>query len=373
MKQFGFSRIENCLSLCLLCAATAIALPAQTFTTLVNFNGANGAYPYAGMVQATNGELFGTTDAGGIVCAGQGCGTVFRVTLSGKLTTSYGFCSQTNCADGSYPYAALTLASSGYLYGTTYFGGANGDGAVFRITTGGKLTTLHSFDGTDGKNPVGTLVQATDGNLYGTTEYGGANTYGTVFKISQNGAFTLLYSFCSETNCADGSVPFAGLIEASNGYLYGATYYGGANGYGTIFKISFGGLLTTLHSFDNADGSNPYGGLVQASNGNLYGTTNYGASTSCYSGCGTVFKMTPGGSLTTLHKFTGTDGGNPQAALIQATDGNLYGTTATGGTDSAFPGGCGTVFAITPTGTLTILHSFDFNDGLYPVGGPVRG
>jgi uncharacterized repeat protein (TIGR03803 family) len=153
----------------------------------------------------------------------------------------------------------------------------------------------------------------------------------------------MLYTFCSKSGCKDGGSPRAGLVQATDGNLYGTTVGGNVyNGDGTVFKITASGKLTTLHSFDGTDGASPYAGLVQATDGNLYGTTDFGGA-NCVSdgGCGTVFKITPKGKLTTLHSFDGTDGADPYAGLVQYTDGNLYGTTATGGSY-----GRGTVFSL---------------------------
>src|ERR1039458_5494955 len=247
-----------------LCATTAIALPAQTLTTLYTFCSqsrcTDGELPAAGLVQAANGDLYGTTQGGGT----NDYGTVFKITPSGTLTTLYSFCSQTNCADGAYLVAGLVQAANGDLYGTTENGG--GYGTVFKITPGGTLTTLYSFCSlgypcTDGQYPVAGLVQAANGDLYGTTQYGGTNGEGAVFKISPGGTLTTLYSFCSQTNCTDGSAPDAELVQAANGDLYGTTQYGGTNGGGTVFKITPGGTLTTLYSFCSqtncTDGSAP--------------------------------------------------------------------------------------------------------------------
>src|SRR5277367_4076965 len=175
-KFFGW-RIAGAVFL--VCAATAIASPAQTFATLVNFDGTDGANPEAGLVQATNGEFYGTTSEGGA----NGIGTVFKITSKGTLTTLHSFDGST---DGEFPVAGLVQAPNGDFYGTTEIGGANGGGTVFKITGGGTLTTLHSFDGgADGGSPFGGLVQATDGNFYGTTVSGGANGQGgTIFKIT---------------------------------------------------------------------------------------------------------------------------------------------------------------------------------------------
>src|ERR1017187_2177770 len=259
-----------------LCATTAIALPAQiaTLTTIHRFCSQSGCpdgdAPYAGLVQATNGGLYGTTYGGGTNSAG----TIFKITPGGTLTTLYSFCPQTNCTDGLGPQAGLVQAANGDLYGTTQSGGANVYyGTVFKITPGGTLTTLYSFcsqtNCADGANPWAGLVQAANGDLYGTTPQGGANRGGTIFKITPGGTLTTLYSFCSQTNCTDGATPFAGLVQAANGDLYGTTFYGGSGG--TVFKITPGGTLTTLYNFCSqtncTDGDQPFAGLVQAANG----------------------------------------------------------------------------------------------------------
>jgi len=380
------------------CAATATASPAQVLTTLHSFGGSStdcqsqpgcGSYPRAGLVQASDGNFYGTTEgSGGNNNCVSGCGTVFKITPSATLTTLYRFCSQANCADGESPRAGLVQASDGNFYGTTSGGGggvycAFGCGTVFRITPSGTLTTLHSFNGSDGVDPLGALVQASDGNFYGTTADGGASDYcgywgcGTVFKITPSGTLTTLYSFCSQANCADGEGPLAGLVQASDGNFYGTTGGGGANDAGTVFKITPSGTLTTLHSFNGSDGVGPSAALVQATDGNVYGTTLFGGSGGCDSGCGTVFKITPSGALTTLHSFAGypTEGANPFAGLVQASDGNFYGTTYNGGANSSCSPpyyGCGTVFKITPSGTLTTLHSFNGSDGAGPTATQVQ-
>jgi uncharacterized repeat protein (TIGR03803 family) len=377
---------KTAFALSLLGAMTAIAAHAQTFTTLFSFDGPNGATPWGGLVQATNGDLYGITAAGGDntsnTCPAfypNSCGTVFKITTSGRLMTLYSFCLQSGCTDGwePGPFARLVQATNGDLYGTTEAGGADGGGTVFKITPSGALTPLYSFlsqGSTDGYSPYAGLVQATNGDLYGTTVHGGANgDYGTVFKITPNGTLTTLYSFCAQPNCVDGSQPFAALVQATNGDFYGTTPAGGANGdYGTIFKITPSGTLTTLYSFCSkpncTDGASPYGALVQATNGDFYGTT-YNGGVGAAPGAGTVFRITPNGRLTTLYSFCSqpncTDGENPFAGLVQGTDGNLYGTTEIGGANNPPVGGYGTVFSITPGGTLTTLYSFcpGFNTG----------
>jgi uncharacterized repeat protein (TIGR03803 family) len=375
MGRLGLSKTA-CVGF-LFYAAKAISLPAQTFKTLVNFDQTNGRLAVASLVQGTDGNQYGTTAEGGA----NGVGTVFKVSATGKLATLYSFCSQTNCTDGSAPYAGLSLGTDGNFYGTTIGGGDHSTGGtVFKITSTGALTTLYSFcaqtNCTDGDEPDAGLIQATNGNFYGTTVSGGANGAGTVFKITLAGRLTTLHSFCAQTNCTDGFGPAAALVQTSKGEFYGTTVLGGAYGEGTIFKITAAGNLTTLYSFcvrgyPCADGSNPSAGLVQAPNREFYGTA-FGGGANNF---GTVFKITASGTLTTLYSFCGepkcADGDNPASALVRATDGNFYGTTSAavirGGQN-----GDGTVFKITAAGTLTTLHSFSGTDGDGPVGGLVQ-
>jgi uncharacterized repeat protein (TIGR03803 family) len=363
----------------------SIAMPsvqAQDVTTLRSFDSADGAYPVAGLVQATNGKLYGTAYSGGA----NGYGTIFSISTSGKLTVLYSFCAEAGCADGEYPQVPLVQAIGGSFYGTTLQGGANGNGTVFKITAGGRLTTLYSFcaqpNCADGAAPQAGLVQATDGNFYGTTSGGGAGDAGTVFKITSRGKLTTVYSFCAQPLCADGRAPQAALVQATDGNFYGTTY-GFRFIHGTVFKVTPAGVLTTLYSFcgqpNCADGRFPEGDLIQALDGNFYGTTVNGG----VDGHGTVFQITPAGVLTTLHSFCSqsdcVDGEYPVAGLVQATDGNFYGTTSGGGgTDSACQpfGRCGTVFQISPTGFLRTLYSFcsqsDCADGEFPNSGLVQ-
>jgi uncharacterized repeat protein (TIGR03803 family) len=353
---------------CVLCVVEVIGSPGQTFTLLHSFNGADGSAPYAAVVQGTDGNFYGATSGGGA----NANGTVFKITPTGTLTTLYSFCPQTGCPDGSVPNG-LVLATDGNFYGTTASGastsctGVPGCGTVFKITHGGTLTTLHSFNGTDGADPVATLVEATDANLYGATSYGGANCApygcGTVFKITPSGKLTTLHNFDS----TDGSNPW-GAVQATDGNFYGTTSGGGANGQGTVFKITPTGTLTTLYSFcpqtGCTDGSYASEGLVQATDGNFYGTTWFGGANND----GTVFKITARGTLTTLHSFDKfTDGFTPRGGVVQGTDGNFYGSV-----DNGDPHNEGTVFKITATGTLTTLHSFRGTDGRFPFAAPVQ-
>lgn len=347
------------------CVAMAIASPAQTLNPLVSFTGTSGidpgANPQSTLVQGVDGNFYGTTRGGG---ANNG-GTVFKIppVVGGPVTPLYNFCSLSNCSDGAAPWAGLVQGADGNFYGTTSAGGTNNDGTVFKITSAGTLTTLYSFAGTDGSTPKGALVQASNGNFYGTTSLGGANSLGTVFQITPGGTLTTLYSFAGP----DGASPGTGLIQANDGNFYGTTKSGGTNNDGTIFQITPGGALTTLHSFAGPDGQTPGAPLIQAIDGNLYGTTRSGGTNSD----GTVFRISLGGGLTTLYSFSGigNDGNQPRASLVQATDGNFYGTTELGGS-----GNVGTIFEVTPAGTLTTLHNFNgTGDGAEPGAGLVEG
>jgi len=351
------------------------------FTSLYSFSGTNdGAYPHAGLVQGSDGSFYGTTELGGT----NNLGTVFKITSTGALTSLYSF---TGTNDGANPYAGLVQGSDGNFYGTTGSGGTNNLGTVFKITSNGALTSLYSFTGTnDGANPYAGLVQGSDGCFYGTTQNGGTNDTvnggdGTVFKISTNGALTSLYSFDAIQGRygepLDGAYPYAGLVLGSDGNFYGTTVYGGLHsvGYtlfpGTVFQISNNGALTSLYSFTRTDGAYPQAGLVQGSNGNFYGTTGGGGTNGNY---GTVFQISSNGALTSLHSFTRTDGANPQAGLVLGSDGYFYGTTAQGGTNNTVNGGDGTVFKISTNGALTSLYSFSgTNDGRIPLSGLVQG
>jgi uncharacterized repeat protein (TIGR03803 family) len=306
-----------------LLAGIEVASAQTTFIPLYSFTGGNdGANAVAGLVQASDGNLYGTTYRGGT----NGYGAIFRITASGGLTPLYSF---TGGNDGAHPYGSLVQAGDGNLYGTTEDGGTNGNGVVFRITTNGTPTPLYSFTGGhDGGNPEGGLVQANDGYLYGTTENGGTNFDGTVFRMPINGPLKPIYSF---TDGHDGGFPESALVQANDGNLYGTTYEGGTNGDGVVFRISTNGVLTPLYSFTGGhDGAAPVAGLVQAGDGNLYGTTEDGGT----NGYGSIFSIATNGVLTPLYSFTdGHDGAYPEATLVQANDGNLYGTTYEGGTN----------------------------------------
>jgi uncharacterized repeat protein (TIGR03803 family) len=340
---------------------------AQSFTSLASFNKTNGSFSQAPLVQGFDGNLYGTTDDGGM----KQMGTVFKIALPGKLTVVHYFCSRTNCADGEVPESPLVTASNGDLYGVTSSGGTGCSycGTVFAISSAGTLFTLFNFNGSDGLNPLG-LMQGSNGDFYGTTSGGGSGSGGTIFRMTSAGVLTTLYNF------EDFNYPAAGLVEGTDGNFYGTTISYADGGYGTIFRMTADGAVITLLNFSGTDGSWPVAPLVEGSNGNFYGTTSEGGpvNNACVStGCGTVFEITPEGTLTTLHNFSGPDGFSPTGALIQGTDGNLYGTTSGGGPiNSKCQFGCGTVFQITPEGKFTTLHAFEGIDGQYPYIGLVQ-
>ena len=346
---------------------------AGTLTTLYQFGHqpTDGVSPYAGLVEGRDGNFYGTTGYGGTNYNSfyrLDEGTVFRISPSGVLTTLWQFGSSPT--DGQFPYAALVQGSDGDFYGTTQNGGANGCdcGTVFRITTNGALTVLWSFGRhtSDGRFPDEALVQGSDGFFYGATFDGGTNTSsnfpsgaGTVYRITSAGTLTTLYQFGGRPT--DGAGPNT-LAQGSDGNFYGTTEYGGTNtspfakGAGTVFRISAAGTLTTLYQFGGqpTDGLEPYQGLVQGSDGYFYGTTYYGGtntSSSSPNGAGTVFRIRPAGTLTTLYQFGGvpTDGRYSLGGLVQGSDGSIYGTTYSGGTNQDaefYPDGEGTVYKL---------------------------
>jgi uncharacterized repeat protein (TIGR03803 family) len=382
------SRLRSILAAAFLLASSAL-LPAQTptVTTLVNFTGGtNGGYPFSTtLVQGTNGEFYGVTGQGGATSTNSG--TVFDVTPQGSLTTLDSFCCHYIFADGNEP-GQLTQTAGGVLYGMTGIGGLGGlstctsqgfslaCGTIFQLGPDGQLTYLYNFSGPDGEYPYAPLVQGTDGNLYGIAG-GGSNGGGVFFKFVPGFSLNVLYNFCNLPVCPDDTASGPGsLLLGADGNFYGVAGAVDAAG-GAIFEITPQGALTTLAEFPCTQASCPATGLsslMQAANGNFYGTAVEGGTgignSSCnqiggVGGDGAIFEMTPGQAPVILHSFDGTDGAIPDASLIQATDGNLYGTTACGGTNNA-----GTIYQITPAGAFTSLYSFAGSPGL---GGGTQG
>jgi uncharacterized repeat protein (TIGR03803 family) len=341
---------------------------AQTYTVIATLTGAN-AYPQSNLIQGVNGSLYGTSYGN---AASNEYGTVFEVTTSGMVSTLYTFCSKSNCADGSFPAAGLILANDLNFYGTTTSGGAYGQGTVFKLTPSGILTTLYSFcqDGTpcaDGAEPYGGLVQGTSGLLYGTTVLGGEHALGSVFSIATSGKeFTTLYSFC-DGRCDglglnDGSGPQSTLVQDSNGNFYGTTSFG------TIFEITPQGTLTTLYEFcsqpDCDDGNSPSGNPALSAEGDLFGAAPKGG---IYSG-GVLWEWY--GNFAVVYPFGSSEGALPNSVVL-GTNGSIYGTTlgAVGRSGIVYPS---TIYGLL-RGGLTVLHTFTGGtDGYAPLGGMVE-
>jgi uncharacterized repeat protein (TIGR03803 family) len=340
--------------------------------------------PNGPLLQASDGNFYGTTRAGGSnLCRPPDnipCGAIFKVTPAGVETVLYSF--GASATDAYTPLGPLIQGTDGALYGTTASGGTTGAGTVFKMTLDGTYTVLYSFGATptDGIVPASGLMQASDGNFYGTTSSGGTNSCfnipqngancGTVFRLTPAGVETVLYSFGASVS--DGVEPNGPLIQASDGNLYGTTTNGGANACstsgethdcGTLFKITLAGVESVLYSFGTslADGIAPQGPLVQGSDGALYGTTASGGGGTCGGsyGCGTVFRLDSSGMVSVIYAFALTSRSNgygPSPFLIQASDGDFYGSTTSGG---AFGGDLeGTLFKLTPSGQITTLYSF---------------
>jgi uncharacterized repeat protein (TIGR03803 family) len=359
------ARVVTLVFLCVLIIIAVTPADAQTETVLYSFKGVSpdGYDPFGGVTLGKKGVLYGTTAFGGTT----GLGTVFMIAADGTETVLHSFSNKSG--DGFQPTAGVVLSKAGDLYGTTYYGGAYGFGSVFKVTPKGKETVLYSFGGQsgDGQYPYAGLVLDKAGNFYGTTVFGGAYGDGTVFKLAPTGAETVLYSFGGQSG--DGFQPYGGVILDNAGNLYGTNAFGGANaGGGTVFKVTPTGTETVLYSFGgySGDAAEPFAGVVRKG-GVLYGTTAGGGT----EGYGTVFKVTLKGKATVLHSFSrfSGDGYQPSSRVIFDRSGNLIGTTQYDGFSGAF----GTVFEIAPDGTATVLHDFgSLGDGFGPAGGLVR-
>jgi len=315
--------------------------PCGRETVLYSFtNGTDGGQPLSGVIRDSDGNLYGTTPAGGT--ASQG--VVYKVDTAGQESVLYNF---TGGADGGSPSAGVIRDSDGNFYGTTN-GGSAGWGVVYKLDTAGQETVLYTFTGgADGGSPSAGVIRDSDGNLYGTTGGGGAG-WGVVYKLDTAGQETVLYTF---TGGADGGSPSAGVIRDSAGNFYGTANYGGPGGWGVVYKLDTSGKETVLYTFkDGADGGSPFAGVIRGPDGNLYGTTQYGGT----AGAGVVFKLDTAGHETVLHSFTGgADGTNPNAGVIRDSAGNLYGTTPSGGTSQS-----GVMYKLDAAGHETVLCGF---------------
>ena len=304
---------------------------------LYNFAGASkGAFPVAGVVMDRNGNLYGTSQGGDI---SSDFGTIFRMSPNGKHERELHVFG--NVPDGNSPQSELLGLGNGDFYGVAG-SGAGGAGAVFKITSAGQYSVVYSFlGGVDGANPSANLVTGNDSNFLSTTYNGGAHTWGTVFSVTASGGQSVIYSF---TGGADGRNPSTGVAIDKAGNIYGTTYFGGTKDFGVVFKLTPGGTETVLHSFTGgADGANPLGNLLLDRKGNLYGTANQGGN----GGNGTVFRISAAGVFKVLYRFTGnlnggSDGANPAGDLYRDAAGTLYSTTQNGGEHAS-----GTVFKLT--------------------------
>jgi uncharacterized repeat protein (TIGR03803 family) len=320
--------------------------PARVLTVLHSFAGPDGALPAAGLTQGVDEFWYGSAQAGG---TNGDAGTLFRLDAAGNFDVLHSF----GGPDGRFPQATLVRGRDGSFYGTTVYGGTNGDnGTLFRWGSQNGFASLFSFDGTNGSHPTGRLLQAADGNFYGTTSEGGVDYNGaaspgngTIFRMSPDGQVTRLFSFSGP----DGSGPAAGLVEGGDGGLYGTTQFGGTNGdNGTVFKTTAAGELTMLYSFKGGDGNYPVADLTLAGDGTFLGSTSGDRAFGGTNTFGTLFRITPAGLLSTLVAFNGTNGGCPLARLTAGDDGNYYGTAFQGGAGEG-----GTLFRLVEPPVIT--------------------
>jgi uncharacterized repeat protein (TIGR03803 family) len=394
-KPFSVAKPIFMILMTLLLASVAHAQTQATkFKVLHTFDGKDGSFPTGTLVRDSSGNIYGTTGGGGTGgCDGYGCGTVFKMNNAGKEIWLYSF----KGASQIDPTAGLLRDASGNLYGTTENGGkitktcggvqGGGCGTVFRVDKNGQGTTLYKFKGTpDGYFPQALLVKDSAGNLYGTSYLGGVDGIGAVFKLDANGKETILHSFAGPPEGGgDGAFLYEGVIRDTAGNLYGVTAAGGASGAGTVFKVDSSGSETLLYSFSGgSDGGDPDSVLLLDSQGNLYGTTaNGGSSDVCDGGCGTVFELSPqsGGNWaeTVVYSFCSlencADGQQPVGGpLVKDSVGNIYGNTIFGGSYRNCNGdSCGVIFKLDTAGKETVLHSFTGGaDGAFPYAGLTR-
>ena len=354
-------------------ALSIFSVSGGTLTLLASFAGTNGSSPHARLLLSTNGDFYGTTQAGG---PGVSRGTVFSVSTNGVLNTLLSF-NPPPYTLGADPQAGLVQGQDGAYYGTTSSGGVSFQGTIFRVAADGTATLSYAFTGGyDGGEPEGALLEGTNGEFYGTTWGGGFYYGGTAFEMTSGGAVNPLYSFSG----SDGLNPCGSLLQGRDGNFYGVTRYGG-NGYdqtdfsglGSVFSLTPDGTLTPLVLFVGSDGAHPAGGLLQARDGNFYGTTYDGGGSGGSNG--TVFRITAAGAFTSLVSFNGTNGAHPSGELLEGWDGALYGTTSEGGLgyDGSPGSGFGAVFKVTTNGELTTMLRFNGVNGALPLAGLTFG
>jgi uncharacterized repeat protein (TIGR03803 family) len=356
------------LGLALACAAITFSLAepaqAQTVTPLATFNSQFASGPVA-PIQATDGNFYGTAGGGT-----HGEGVIYRVTPEGRLSSLYNFCSQPNCADGEAGTSSPLLGSDGNLYGVTSYGGSNNSGTIYQLTLSGKLTVLYNFcppnscsGGTDSYG----LLEGSDGNFYGTTFEGGNSNLGTIFRISPSGDFKVLYNFCALANCVDGVLPQSPPIQGIDGNFYGVVTGGGSMQGGALYKLTPSGTYSVVRNFCSygngpCDGAQPES-IVQDASGNFFGIAEFGGPENY----GTVFEITSENQFKALHSFDEVSG-YPLPGLALGSDGNIYGKTTGNGAGL----NDGTLFETAPEGVFTQVYSFSYcSTGLTPWWGPL--
>lgn len=359
--KFTWTSFAYCFLFLLLTIAPGAA-QSPSYTVLHSFdsNSTNGMRPHGHLVEAPDGNFYGIV--GDLVNDSHSC-RVYRITPTGSLTSL----ALLPTGSGASNSSGLIKASDGNLYGSVAGGGTSGRGMVLKVVPStGTVSILYSFSGgSDGDGPDGLLCQASDGNLYGGTD-SSSGGWGTLFRLTLNGVLTTLHTFSQSCEYCEG-----GMIQATDGSLYGATSYGGAYYSGRVFKMTLSGILTTVYDFRGiSDGAYPRSRMLQAADGCLYGMTFYTSFDGCdgYDGYGTVFKLTPSGNLTTIHTFDGADGSNPLGPLTAGSDGCLYGTTDGWVISGGWSPGNGTIFKMSTGGAVTTLSSAPG-----PYGGIIQG
>lgn len=361
----NFSRSACLAALTLVAVGLAVCAEAQTVTAIANFE-SQAAYGPVAPIQATDGNFYGIA-AGGV----HGEGVIYQMTPSGRLRYVYSFCSQPKCADGNNGTASPILGSDGSLYGVTSFGGSNGSGTIYKLTLDGKLTVLHNFcpptSCSEGTNSYG-LMEGSDGNFYGTTFQGGDSNLGTIFRISPTGDFKVLYNFCSLANCADGWLPQSPPIQGLDGNFYGVVTAGGSMQGGLLYKLTPSGSYSVVRNFCSytnspCSGAQPES-IVQDASGNFFGVAEFGGGKNF----GAIFEITSTHQYKTLRSFD-TVTGYPLPGLTLGNDGNVYGKTQGNPNGLNF----GTLFEVTAAGVYTRLYTFgtDCLVGATPWWGPL--
>jgi uncharacterized repeat protein (TIGR03803 family) len=397
-RKIGLAVIATVLAAAGLASATSVpARHGYTFKVLHYFDCdpscLTGADLQSGLTLDSHGNLYGVAFQGGgnFNCAGeeQGCGTIFRLSPASHGEWEFTTLIEFDGTDGGYPLTSPIFDASGNLYGTTYVGGEYDYGTVYELSPGtSNLNTIATFSGANGIAPLGNIVFDSAGNLYGVTQDGGTlkcdggDGCGTVYQLSPQGDGTWMQTTLASFPGGKGAFPYAGPVLGADGNLYGSTQQGRLTQYGSIYELSPGPdeswMLTTIFRFNGGNGANPEYSLVFDQAGNLYGTATEGGDLNCTTdGCGTVFRLSPNGDgtwkETTLHVFSVGEGNFPSSSLSMDAAGNLYGTTYAGGDYANCFNGCGTIYRLSPQSNgnwkYTDLFDFDGPHGASPEGG----